>query len=168
MDSMCEVLLLSSYMGALCRVRDKIMSVRSCRSVYALTRWLFWCLFPELRNHPIPYCICIYSMPMTIIVNVIRNLVNHNKSLKTKNIDISYFLQICNAIYIMYMTHNHFMRQPYYHKPQMCGKFGWNPSFALINNSRLYHPIWLPVRSGDCQFFICSDFPFQQIATWIV
>ena len=39
---------LSSFMDSLWCVRNRIMYVLSWRTVYALTRVLFWCLFPEL------------------------------------------------------------------------------------------------------------------------
>ena len=42
---------LSSFMGSLCRVRNKIMYGLSWQTVYALTRVLFWCLFPSLLRN---------------------------------------------------------------------------------------------------------------------
>ena len=42
---------LSSFMGSLCRVGNKIMYVLSWQTVYALTRVLFWCLFPSLLRN---------------------------------------------------------------------------------------------------------------------
>ena len=42
---------LSSFVGSLCRVRNKIMYVLPWRTVYALTRVLFWCLFPSLLRN---------------------------------------------------------------------------------------------------------------------
>ena len=42
---------LSSFMSSLCRVRNKIMYVLSWQTVYALTRVLFWCLFPSLLRN---------------------------------------------------------------------------------------------------------------------
>ena len=43
--------------GFVCRVRKETMFVRSWRAVYALTRVLCWCLFPELQlkhqNNPL-------------------------------------------------------------------------------------------------------------------
>ena len=43
-----KILLLVSFMDSLCRVRNKIMYVLLWRTVYVLTRLLFWCLFPSL------------------------------------------------------------------------------------------------------------------------
>ena len=44
--------------GRSCK-KYKIMYKFACRTDYALTRWLFWCLFPELRcnegNKPNPF-----------------------------------------------------------------------------------------------------------------
>ena len=49
-----KILVLASFMDLLCRVRNKIMYVLLWRTVYALTRVLFWCLFPSLlRNNPL-------------------------------------------------------------------------------------------------------------------
>ena len=46
-----KIVVLSSFMDSLCRVRNKIMYVLSWRTVSAPTRVLFWYLFPELvRN----------------------------------------------------------------------------------------------------------------------
>ena len=46
-----KIMVLSSFIDSLCRVRDKIMYVLSWWTLYALTRVLFWCLFPSvLRN----------------------------------------------------------------------------------------------------------------------
>ena len=42
---------LSSFMDSLYRVRNKIMYVLSWRTVSALTRVLFWCLFPSLLHN---------------------------------------------------------------------------------------------------------------------
>ena len=42
---------LSSFLSSLCRVRNKIMYVLSWRTVPALTRVLFWCLFPSLLRN---------------------------------------------------------------------------------------------------------------------
>ena len=42
---------LSSFMDSLCRVRNRIMYVLLWRTVYALTRVLFWCLFPSLLRN---------------------------------------------------------------------------------------------------------------------
>ena len=39
-------------MDSVCRVRNKIMYVLSWRTVSALTRVLFWYLFPEFRSNP--------------------------------------------------------------------------------------------------------------------
>ena len=44
-------LFLSSFMGSFCHVRNKIMYVLSWQTVYALTRVLFWCLFPSLLHN---------------------------------------------------------------------------------------------------------------------
>ena len=46
-----KILVLASYMDSLCRVRNKIMYVLLWRTVYALTRVLFWCLFPSLLRN---------------------------------------------------------------------------------------------------------------------
>ena len=43
-----KILVLASFMDSLCRVRNKIMYVHLWRTVYTLTRVLFWCLFPSL------------------------------------------------------------------------------------------------------------------------
>ena len=40
-----KIVVLSTFMEPLCRVRNKIMYVLSWRTVSALTRVLFWCLF---------------------------------------------------------------------------------------------------------------------------
>ena len=40
-----KILVLASFMDSLCLVRNKIMYVLLWRTVYALTRVLFWCLF---------------------------------------------------------------------------------------------------------------------------
>ena len=45
---MWRSLFLSSYMDSLCCIRIKLMYVLLWRTVYALTRVLFWCLFPLL------------------------------------------------------------------------------------------------------------------------
>ena len=42
---------LASFMDSLCRVRNKIIYVLLWRTVYALTRVLFWCLFPSLLRN---------------------------------------------------------------------------------------------------------------------
>ena len=46
-----KILVLASFMGSLCRVRNKIMYVLLWRTVYVLTRVLFWCLFPSLLRN---------------------------------------------------------------------------------------------------------------------
>ena len=46
-----EILVLASFMDSLCRVRTKTMYVLLWRTVYALTRVLFWCLFPSLLRN---------------------------------------------------------------------------------------------------------------------
>ena len=46
-----KILVLASFMDSLCRVRNKIMYVLLWRTVYALTRVLFWCLFPSLLRN---------------------------------------------------------------------------------------------------------------------
>ena len=46
-----KILVLASFMDSLCRVRNKIMYVFLWRTVYALTRVLFWCLFPSLLHN---------------------------------------------------------------------------------------------------------------------
>ena len=45
-----KIVVLSSFMEPLCRVRNKIMYVLSRWTVSALTRVLIWCLFPSLRT----------------------------------------------------------------------------------------------------------------------
>ena len=48
----CEnIVVSSSFMDPLCRVRNKIFYVVTWRTVYALTRVLFWCLFPSLLRN---------------------------------------------------------------------------------------------------------------------
>ena len=44
----CVKNVFSSFLSSLCRVRNKIMYEFSWRTVSALTRVLFWCLFPSL------------------------------------------------------------------------------------------------------------------------
>ena len=46
-----KILVLASFVDSLCRVRNKIMYVPLWRTVYALTRVLFWCLFPSLLRN---------------------------------------------------------------------------------------------------------------------
>ena len=46
-----KILVLVSLMDSLCRVRNEIMYVLLWRTVYALTRVLFWCLFPSLLRN---------------------------------------------------------------------------------------------------------------------
>ena len=46
-----KILVLPPFMDSLCRVRNKIMYVLLWRTVYALTRVLFWCLFPSLLRN---------------------------------------------------------------------------------------------------------------------
>ena len=46
-----KILVLASFMDSLCRVRNKIMYVLLWRTVYALTRVLFSCLFPSLLHN---------------------------------------------------------------------------------------------------------------------
>ena len=46
-----KTLVSASFMNSLCRVRNKIMYVLLWRTVYALTRVLFWCLFPLLLRN---------------------------------------------------------------------------------------------------------------------
>ena len=46
-----KILVLASFMDSLCLVRNKIMYVLLWRTVYALTRVLFWCLFPSLLRN---------------------------------------------------------------------------------------------------------------------
>ena len=43
-----KIVVLSSFMDSICRVRNTIMYVLSWRTVFALTRVLFLCLFPSL------------------------------------------------------------------------------------------------------------------------
>ena len=43
-----KIVILSSFMDSLCCVRNTIMYVLSWRTVYALTRVLWWCLIPSL------------------------------------------------------------------------------------------------------------------------
>ena len=49
--SCVKILVLASFMDSLCRVRNKIMYVLFWRTVYALTRLLFGCLFPSLLRN---------------------------------------------------------------------------------------------------------------------
>ena len=46
-----KILVSASFMNSLCRVRNKIMYALLWRTVYALTRVLFWCLFPSLLRN---------------------------------------------------------------------------------------------------------------------
>ena len=46
-----KIVVLSSFMDSLCRVRNKIMYVLSWRTVSVLTRVLFWYLFPSLLRN---------------------------------------------------------------------------------------------------------------------
>ena len=46
-----KIVVLSSFMEPLCRVRNKIMYVLSRWTVSALTRVLIWCLFPSLLRN---------------------------------------------------------------------------------------------------------------------
>ena len=46
-----KIRVLASFIDSLCRVRNKIMYVLLWRTVYALTRVLFWCLFPSLLHN---------------------------------------------------------------------------------------------------------------------
>ena len=46
-----QFLVLASFMYSLCRVRNEIMYVPLSRTVYALTRVLFWCLFHSLLRN---------------------------------------------------------------------------------------------------------------------
>ena len=46
-----KILVLASFLDSLCRVRNKIMYVLLWQTVYALTRVLFWCLFPSLLRN---------------------------------------------------------------------------------------------------------------------
>ena len=46
-----KILVLVSFMDSLCRVRNKIMYVLLWRTVYALTRVLYRCLFPSLLRN---------------------------------------------------------------------------------------------------------------------
>ena len=48
-----NILVLGSFMDSLCRGRNEIMYVLLWRTVYALTRVLFWCLFPLLLRNEI-------------------------------------------------------------------------------------------------------------------
>ena len=45
------ILILASFIDSLCRVRNKTMCVLSWQTVSALTRVLFWCLFPSLLRN---------------------------------------------------------------------------------------------------------------------
>ena len=47
-DDVWWSLFLASFMDSLCRARNEIMYVLLWQTVYALTRVLFWCLFPSL------------------------------------------------------------------------------------------------------------------------
>ena len=46
-----RIVVLSSFINSLCRVRNKIMYVLSWRTVSALTRVLFWCSFRSLLRN---------------------------------------------------------------------------------------------------------------------
>ena len=46
-----KILVLASFMDSLCRKRNKIVYVLLWRTVYALIRVLFWCLFPSLLRN---------------------------------------------------------------------------------------------------------------------
>ena len=46
-----KILAWAPFMNSLFRVRNKIMYVQLWRTVYALTRVLFWCLFPSLLRN---------------------------------------------------------------------------------------------------------------------
>ena len=46
-----KIVFLSPFMDSFCCVRNKIMYVLSWRTVSALTRVLFWCLFPSLLRN---------------------------------------------------------------------------------------------------------------------
>ena len=46
-----KIVVSSSFVDSLCRVRDKIMYVFSWRTVSALTRMLFLCVFPSLPRN---------------------------------------------------------------------------------------------------------------------
>ena len=46
-----KIVVLSSFMDTLCRVRNKIMYALSWWTVSMLTRVLFWCLFPSLLRN---------------------------------------------------------------------------------------------------------------------
>ena len=49
-----KIVILSSFMDSFCRVRNEEMCVLSWWTVSALTRVLFWSLFPELlQNNPL-------------------------------------------------------------------------------------------------------------------
>ena len=50
-DDVYNSLFVWSFMDSLCRVRNKIMYVLSWRTVSALTRVLFWFLFPSLLRN---------------------------------------------------------------------------------------------------------------------
>ena len=81
-----KILVLASLMDSLCRVRNKIMYALLWRTVYTLTRVLFWCLFPSLlRNsgnkHQINTLVSTYTVchPSTyIILYLIRKAVKLN------------------------------------------------------------------------------------------
>ena len=46
-----KIVVLSSFLSSLCRVRNKIMYALSWRTIAALIRVLFWCLFPPLLRN---------------------------------------------------------------------------------------------------------------------
>ena len=50
-DDVWKSSFLAPFMDSLCCVRNKIMYVLLWRTVYALTRLLFWCLFPSLLRN---------------------------------------------------------------------------------------------------------------------
>ena len=45
-----KIVVLSSFLSSLCRVRNRIMYVLSWRTVSALTRVFFWCLFTTINT----------------------------------------------------------------------------------------------------------------------
>ena len=46
-----KIVIVASFMDSLYRVRDNTIYVLSCRTVYALTRVLIWCLLPWLLRN---------------------------------------------------------------------------------------------------------------------
>ena len=82
-----KIVVLSSFMDSFCCVRNKIMYVLLWRTVCALTRVLFWCLFPELlrnsgnkhQNNPLVSAETVRHSSTYVIlyVNHVLSSINH-------------------------------------------------------------------------------------------